>query len=107
MRFTRFIMNDKNFVIYELYSIYGKLLTNAQQMAIENHLGLDLSLSEIAEINGTSRQAVKDAIDKGIVLLENYENTLGFYQKMRKIKQVCLNTDSHTKESIIKILEDK
>ena len=58
-------MNAKDFNVYRLYGIYGELLTENQRAVIEDYFGLDLSLGEIAEMKGISRQAVKDTLAKG------------------------------------------
>ena len=64
-----------------LLEIYGKLLTQKQSDALEMHLNLDYSLSEIAENQGVSRQAALDSIKRGIARLNELEEALGLYEK--------------------------
>ena len=45
-----------------LYDFYGELLTPHQQEIYESIIFQDLSLSEVAEIHGISRQGVHDLV---------------------------------------------
>ena len=51
---------DRKVEISILCEIYGKLLTKKQLNILDNYYNLDLSLSEIAENEGITRQAVRD-----------------------------------------------
>ena len=56
---------DKNVKIGLLCDIYGELLTKKQQNVLDLYYNENLSLAEIAEETGITRQAVKDSIEKG------------------------------------------
>ena len=56
---------EKKVEISILWQIYGKMLTDKQYEYIDYYYNKDLSLSEIAEINEITRQAVRDIIKKG------------------------------------------
>ena len=56
---------DRKVEISILCEIYGKLLTKKQLNILDNYYNLDLSLSEIAENECITRQAVRDIIKKG------------------------------------------
>ncbi len=75
-----------------LNELYGKLLSEKQQIFIEDYFNNDLSLSEIAQNNNITRQAVRDIIKKGENKLLNYEEKLGFMNKLtvqeKKIEKV-------------------
>ena len=71
-----------------MLSFYGALLTERQYDAIEAHYNNDLSLSEVALQQNSSRQAVSDAINKGIAALEMYEAKLGCVKKYREMSKV-------------------
>jgi len=62
--------------IATLFGIYGPLLSERQRRFIDLHYNDDLSLSEIAEGEGISRQAVFDAIKQGKKRLARFENVL-------------------------------
>lgn len=73
---------EKNVQISLLCQIYGKLLTNKQFEILDDYYNNDLSLSEIAENNHITRQAVHDIIKKGEKKLFEYEEKLLFMKKM-------------------------
>ena len=68
-----------------LLDYYKNLLSDKQREYLVNHFEEDLSLSEIAKNNNVSRQAVYDNIKRGIKLLKEYEEKLGFYEKDREL----------------------
>ena len=56
---------EKNVKVSILCELYGKLLTEKQYEFLNDYYNNDLSLSEIAENNKITRQAVRDNIKKG------------------------------------------
>jgi len=64
-----------------LFGIYGPLLSERQRRFIDLHYNEDLSLSEIAEGEGISRQAVFDAIKQGKKRLARFEGVLHMGEK--------------------------
>ena len=72
-----------------LYDIYGPLLSDKKKEAFEGYYLSDLSLSEIAEETGTSRQAVRDLISRTCSELRDYEEKLGLLKKRRDLAQLC------------------
>ena len=73
----------KDLSISGLNDVYGVLLTPHQREVIRNYYDYDLSLSEIAENSGISRQAVRDVIVKAVEQLKFYEDKLGFSEKIK------------------------
>ena len=67
-----------------LCQIYGKMLTEKQYEVINDYYNNDLSLSEIAENNEITRQAVRDIIKKGEKKLFELEEKLMFMEKTVK-----------------------
>ncbi len=82
-------MASKDFTVYELYSIYGKTLTETQSRAVEDYFGLDLSLGEIAQNRGISRQSVKDTLSCAEKQLFALEENLRFYSKKLRVRELC------------------
>ena len=85
-----------------LCQIYGKLLTQKQYEFIDDYYNNDLSLSEIAENNNITRQAVRDIIKKGENKLFEFEEKLLFMKRMlnqEKQIQVILEQLSKIEES--------
>lgn len=73
--------------IYEvtvLLDFYGQLLTERQYEIMDLHFNSDLSLGEIAEDLGISRQGVHDSIRKGKQALSGYENRLGLAERFKE-----------------------
>lgn len=80
-------MNEKKLYISQLYDWYGALLSEKQKFAVEMYYNDDLSLSEIAESIGITRQGVRDQLKHAEQFLENCEERLGFALKMQKIQE--------------------
>ena len=72
---------EKNVKISMLLDIYGNLLTEKQNELLDDYYNNDLSLSEIAENNNITRQAVRDNIKKGEQKLFEFEEKLGVMKK--------------------------
>ena len=75
----------KNMEVALLYDYYGELLTDKQRDMIEQYYHQDLSLSEIAENAGISRQGVRDSVKRAEVQLFDMEERIGLVAKMRAI----------------------
>ena len=73
---------EKKVEVSVLCQIYGKLLTDKQYEFIDDYYNNDLSLSEIAENNNITRQAVRDVIKKGENKLFEFEEKLLIMKKM-------------------------
>ena len=78
----RVVVMEKNVEISILCDLYGKLLTQKQFDFLNDYYNNDLSLSEIAENNQITRQAVRDIIKKGEKKLFEYEEKLLFMKRM-------------------------
>lgn len=91
-------MIEKNVQISMLCQIYGKLLTDKQFELIDDYYNNDLSLSEIAENNEITRQAVRDIIKKGEKKLFEYEKELKIMEKMlnqeKKLKNIIQDLEN-------------
>ena len=72
---------EKKIRVGRLYDFYGSLLTEKQQKIMEQYFYDDLSLGEIAESEGISRQAVYDLLKRAEQTLEHYEEKLHILQK--------------------------
>ena len=70
-----------------LLEIYGKLLTEKQYQFMNDYYNNDLSLSEIAENESITRQAVMRIIQKSKNKLKEYEQKLKIMKKHEEIKK--------------------
>lgn len=66
-----------------LFDFYGELLTERQRHFFSLYFGDDLSLGEIAEQHGVSRQAVYDMLRRASGALEGYEKKLNLVERFR------------------------
>lgn len=96
---------DRRIEIAILVKYYGNLLTNKQREIINMYVDNNLSFHEVSVELNISRQAVKDALDKAVSTMENYENKLKFIARDNKIKDVLNELDEKTKTKIFAILE--
>jgi len=72
-----------------LLDYYGGFLTERKRELMRYCADEDMSLSEIAELAGVSRQSVRDSISKGTAELMGYEQQLGVIQKDRALSAVA------------------
>lgn len=78
---------EKNLNVSILLDFYGDMLTEKQREAVEYYYNDDLSLSEIANNQGISRQGVRDAIKRAEALLFEMEERLGFAKRFRVLQE--------------------
>lgn len=76
-----------NVEITILLDFYGEMLTKKQRDFLSLYYNEDLSLSEIAENEGITRQGVRDAIKRAEGQLYEMEARLGFVKKWNDIKE--------------------
>ena len=103
---------EKKVQIGMLCEIYGNLLTKRQQSIINDYANADLSLTEIAENNNITRQAVNDIVKKGENKLLEYEQKLGIMKKTinqeKQIQNILSElskiTDTSSDKKVEKIL---
>ncbi len=77
----------KNMEIAFLFDFYGEMLTEKQQDVIELYYEDDLSLSEIAENEGITRQGVRDSIKRAETQLLEMEERLGLAKRFREMQE--------------------
>ena len=70
-----------------LYDYYGELLTEKQRTCFDLYYNQDLSLSEIAEIVGITRQGVRDGIKRGEQILQEMEEKLQFAARLNALRE--------------------
>jgi predicted DNA-binding protein YlxM (UPF0122 family) len=76
---------------------YGPLLTQHTQDILNLHFAEDMSLAEIAENLGISRQAVHDRIRRGLANLVGYEKKLKLVKDFKRQK-LCIAKAIHLLE---------
>lgn len=79
-------MKGKNLGIALLMDYYGPMLTDKQMDVMEYYYDQDLSLAEIAEHTGITRQGVRDAIKRAEAYLFEMEEKLGFVKRFGRLE---------------------
>lgn len=80
-----------------LYDFYGELLTEHQRTVYEDAVFNDMSLGEIAEEQGISRQGVHDLIKRCDKILSGYEEKLHLVQKFQQTRQMVEDIQERTR----------
>ncbi|MBR5708111.1 MAG: YlxM family DNA-binding protein [Oscillospiraceae bacterium] len=76
---------DKTVRMALLFDLYGELLTERQREYFALYYDENLTLSEIAENSGVSRQAVRDLVSKSEAALEDIERKTGLLARLEEI----------------------
>ena len=84
---------EKNLRYGLLLQIYGKLLTDRQRDIIGSYYDYDLSLAEIADNSGISRQGGRDNIKRAEAILYDVEEKLGIAKRFLKIQNKLKDID--------------
>ena len=85
----RGLMFEKNLKLAYLIDFYGEVLDTHTQRIMNAYYGDDLSLSEIAAVEGISRQGVRHVIKKGEDELWFLEERLGLAAKHEKLTKLA------------------
>ena len=70
-----------------LFDFYGEMLGEHKKKIFEDYVLNDLSLAEIAEEEGISRQGVHDIVKRCTKQLKEYENALHLVEKFQNMKE--------------------
>ena len=85
-------MEEKDIAFLRLWDLYNGILTDNQREITNLYFNYDLSLGEIAEQKGVSRQSVSDCLKKCKKQLEGLEEKLKFTQAL---DEVCLDYSAY------------
>lgn len=97
----------------DLYDCYGQLLTEHQRDVLSMYLYEDLTISEIGDSKGISRQAVHDMLKRTHDSLADYEVRLGFISRRHKTHEQLLDIyekisaakEEKTRKAALKVLK--
>ena len=99
----------KDLKVSLLMDFYGNLLPEKQLDMMEQYYGEDLSLSEIAENEGITRQGVNDLIKRAVAQLKGWEEKCGLCERILKLKELAGEVregNSSKTEQILSIIDD-
>ena len=97
----------KDIRYFELFDIYSPLLTEKQAELFEAYYSFDLSLSEIAEEKGVTRQYVADSLKKTRKELDGLEEKLKFAKLKKSLVDFSEGLENDQREELIKILSSE
>ena len=80
-------MKNQTFRMTMLFAFYGELLTDRQKEFYDLYYNEDLSLSEIAENYGISRQGVRDVIVRAEAIMTDLEDKTGLMKRFMLMQQ--------------------
>lgn len=90
----------------ELYDLYGGLLTTKQKKYYEDYYFNDLSLGEMADLYGVSRNAIFKQVHNVTKKLEDYEKKLGLLDKKKDLLNIIDDIkDKNIKNNLNKIVD--
>ena len=88
-----------------LFDFYGELLTDNQKEVYGEHIQNDLSVTEIADLRGISRQGAHDMVRRCEKILSDYENRLHLVDHFLRVKIMVGMIHQYAEE--ISVCEDK
>ena len=81
-----------------LLDYYGGLLTENQRTTLELYYTEDLTLSEIGESTGITRQGARDAIKRGETALRRAEEQAGMVKRYMAFRQAIEELETHLEQ---------
>ena len=101
---------DKRVEMCFLLDYYGNLLTDKQKKIMHMYYEEDISLAEIGQVEGVSRQAVRDAIKTSEASLILFEEKLGLAKRDKllknKINEIITSVSDGKYDNIIEELKN-
>ena len=80
-------MKSDTFHMSMLFDFYGELLTDKQKKLFNLYYNEDMSLTELSEIAGITRQVVRDSIVRAETALRDTEDRLGLVKRYANIQR--------------------
>ena len=94
----------KDLYVSALLDVYGFALSEKQKSLTEYYYDDDLSLSEIAENEGITRQGASDLIKRSVMQLKAFEEKCGYCKNFLKLKELSLEYKSGNNDKINDII---
>ena len=80
-------MKNQTYRMTMLFDFYGEVLTPRQKDFFDLYYNEDLSLSEIAENSGITRQGVRDVIVRAEAIMTDLEDKTGLMKRFMLMQQ--------------------
>ena len=97
----------KDLAVSALLDFYGPFLSEKQRNLLHHYYNEDLSLAEIAENEGITRQGVADFVKRSEAQLLDFEQKLNLCSKISRLKSVAdaVREKGEEVNSLIEIIE--
>lgn len=98
----------KNLHIAALLDVYGEFLSEKQRTVTEHYFNDDLSLAEIAENEGITRQGVNDLIKRAEAQLSVFEKKCRYceyFSELKRLAEGVRNGNTEFVDEILNIIE--
>lgn len=94
-----------------LFDFYSPLLTEKQRLVLSGFVYQNISISELATLYNSSRQAINDLIKRTIAILEEYEEKLKLLKKFDELrgkieKSIALLKRNASKDLVVQVLNE-
>lgn len=94
-----------------LFDFYSPLLTEKQRLVLSGFVYQNISISELAILYNSSRQAINDLIKRTIAILEEYEEKLKLLKKFEELrgkiqKSIALLNSNASKDLVVQVLNE-
>ena len=94
-----------------LFDFYSPLLTEKQRLVLSGFVYQNISISELAALYNSSRQAINDLIKRTIAILEEYEEKLKLLKKFDELrgkieKSITLLNSNASKDLVVQVLNE-
>ena len=102
------VLEVKNLHISALLDVYGFFLSEKQRLITEHYYNDDLSLGEIAENEGITRQGVSDLIKRAEAQLIAFEERCHYCERFSSLKELAeevRNGDVSKTEELLDIID--
>ena len=96
----------KDLQISSLLDVYGEFLSEKQKTLAEYYYNDDLSLSEIAENEGITRQGASDLIKRTVATLQDFESKCKYSEKFARMKELSLQTSEEALKELKEIIDN-
>ncbi len=99
----------KDLYISALLDVYGEFLSVKSRTLTDYYYNEDLSLAEISENEGITRQGVRDAVKRAEIQLKELEEKCGYCEKFLRLKELsplAKSGDLSAQQEIFSIIDD-
>ncbi len=95
----------KDLYVSALFDVYGQFLNEKQRRVIASYYNEDLSLAEISELEGITRQGVRDLIKRAEVRLYSLEESCGYCKKFLQMRSIAEEMRKGNNEKTAQLLD--